>query len=447
VRGPVVAAVDFGASSIRVSVVDLGRRPLEPEVVHRHRHGPVRHTDGSLRWDWARLVVEARRGLAAARARGPLASIGIDTWGLDYGLLDAAGDLVAPPHSYRDERLAAWRSVADRIGPRRIYDIAGIQLMPGNGLFQLALHDRAELDRARHVLTLPELLLHDLCGAVVAERTSAGTTSLVDLATGTWSEELLTAIGADPRWFPDIRTAGERVGTHEGTPLLLVGGHDTASAVLAMGPDPGPRAAFVSAGTLFLVGREWPEPRTDDRCFERNLANEPGVYGGVRLLGNLPGMWLLEECRRTWGVAAVSDLLADLPADTTAARRFDVTHDSLVAPEDMPAAVAALAGLDPTDRTAIVASTLESMADAVADAVRRVALEDPPDHLVVFGGAVAAHPLVDRIGVRCGIPIERGPAEATTLGNALAQGIALGVWADATEARRALGDGTRPPAT
>jgi rhamnulokinase len=439
VVGPIVAAVDFGASSIRVSVVDLDRRPLEPEVVHRYRHGPVRHPDGSLRWDWSTLVSEARRGLESARAHGPLASIGVDTWGLDYGLLDAAGDLVAPPHSYRDERLADWWTVAERLGPRHIYDIAGIQLMAGNGLFQLALHDRAELDRARHVLTLPELLLHELCGVVLAERTSAGTTSLVDLSTGTWSDELIAAIGADRSWFPDIRRAGERVGTHEGAPIHLVGGHDTASAVLAMGADPGPRAAFVSAGTLFLVGREWPEPRTDDACFERNLANEPGVYGGVRLLGNLPGMWLLEECRRAWRIGSVADLLADLGTGTATARRFDVTDESLVAPPDMPAAIAALAGIDPADRTAVVASTVESMADAVADAVERLDLGEPPDRLVVFGGAVAADGIVDRIGARCGLPIERGPAEATTLGNALAQGIALGVWRDATEARRALG--------
>lgn len=439
--GPLVAAVDFGASSIRVSVVDLGRRPLEPNVVHRYRHRPVRHADGSLRWDWDTLVAEARHGLALAAAVGPLASIGIDTWGLDYGLIDDAGRLVAPPHSYRDERLARWWTVAERIGPRHLYDVSGIQLMAGNSMFQLAAHDRRELDRTRHVLMLPELLLHALTGVVTAERTSAGTTALVDLATGTWSEELIRAIDADPAWFPTIRGAGEQVARFEGTAVHLVGGHDTASAVLAMGPDGGDGAAFLSAGTLFLVGREQAGPTTDDDAFARNLANEPGVFGGVRLLGNLPGMWLLEECRRMWDEPSVADLLAALPADTDAAPRIDVHDPTLVAPADMPTAVRALAGLGPdAPRTAVVACIVESMAAAVAEAVRRVDTDGTIDRIVAFGGASRAEPLMRRIGTHAGLPVRLGPTESTTLGNALAQGIALGVFADPAHARAALSE-------
>lgn len=437
--GPLVAAVDFGASSIRVSVVDLGRRPLEPVVVHRHHHGPIRHVDGSLRWDWDTLVAEARRGLELAAAAGPLASIGIDTWGLDYGLVDDAGRLVAPPHSYRDERLARWWTVAERIGPRRLYDVSGIQLMAGNSLFQLAAHDRRELDRTRHVLMLPELLLHALTGVTVAERTSSGTTALVDLATGTWSEELIRAIDADPDWFPEIRSAGEAVARFAGTPVHLVGGHDTASAVLAMGPDGGDGAAFLSAGTLFLVGREQPRATTDDDAFARNLANEPGVFGGVRLLGNLPGMWLLEECRRAWDERSVADLLEALPPDTDAAPRIDVSDPTLVAPDDMPAAVRTLAGLAPdTPRGTVVACVVESMAAAVANGVRRVDRDGTIDRIVAFGGASRAEPLMRRIATHAGLPVRIGPTEATTLGNAMAQGIALGVFADPAAARAAL---------
>ena len=441
--GPLVAAVDFGASSIRVAVVDLGHRPLEPVIVHRHQHAPVRHTDGSLRWDWGTLVTEARRGLALAAEFGPLASIGIDTWGLDYGLIDDAGRLVAPPHSYRDPRLERWHAVADRIGRRRIYDITGIQLMAGNSLFQLAAHDRRELARTRHVLMLPELLLHDLCGVVLAERTSAGTTSLVDLRTGTWSEELIAEIDADPAWFPDIRSAGELVGTHDGVPVHLVGGHDTASAVLAMGPEPSPDSVFLSAGTLFLVGREEHHATTDDASFARNLANEPGVYGGVRRLGNLPGMWLLEECRRIWDVPSVADLLDDLAADGSSrpgdAVVIDINDPSLVAPADMPAAVRRLADLPETvDRRTIINCIVESLAVAVAGAVDRIDDSGGDAPLLVFGGASRATHLLDRIAARCGRSVQIGPTEATTLGNALSQGMALGVFADIAQARRSL---------
>lgn len=438
--GPLVAAVDFGASSIRVSVIDLGRRPLEPVVVHRHRHGPIAHPDGSLRWDWDTLVAEARRGLALAREHGPLASIGIDTWGLDYGLLDDAGRLVAPPHSYRDVRLTRWGSVADRIGRRRLYDITGIQLMAGNTIFQLAAHDRRELSRTRHVLMLPELLLHELCGVVLAERTSAGTTSLVDLRTGNWSDELVEAIDADRRWFPDIHTAGEAVRTFDGTPVHLVGGHDTASAVLAMGTVPRPGSVFLSAGTLFLVGRERPTASTDDACFERNLSNEPGVYGGVRLLGNLPGMWLLEECRRQWGAASVAELLA-LPVDEADPRVVNVDDPSLVAPDDMPAAIRRLARLpEDSSRASVVDCIVESLATAVAASIDRLRSIDDVDELVVFGGGSQALRLMERIGARAGLPLRSGPIEATTLGNALAQGLAIGMFTDVPEARGALGD-------
>lgn len=437
--GPFVGAVDFGASSIRVSVVDLSRRPLEPVVVHRHQHRPVRHLDGSLRWDWETLVVEARRGLAAAMEAAPLSSIGVDTWGLDYGLLDRSGRLVAPPHSYRDERLSNWESTADRIGRRTIYDITGIQLMAGNSIFQLAAHDRTEFERTAHVLMLPELLLHDLCGVVVSERTSAGTTSLVDVRTGLWSDELLDAIDVDRAWFSDIASAGEMVGRFEGVPVHLVGGHDTASAVLAMGSNPSHRAAFLSAGTLFLVGREVEIPCTDDRCFDRNLSNEPGTYGGTRLLGNLPGMWLLEECRRIWGNSSMSEVLSLMNTDEEQSVVIDVDDVSLVAPDDMPEAVRRLAGLDmDCSNGMVVRCIVESMAEAVAASVERVALDDRLDALVVFGGASQATSMLDRIATRVNVPVQLGPIEATTLGNALSQGISIGVFTDVADARSAL---------
>lgn len=436
---PLVAAVDFGASSIRVSVVDLGKRPLTPVVVHRHAHRPIRHSDGSLRWDWSTLVAETERGLSAAQDFGTLASIGIDTWGLDYGLIDGSGRLIAPPHSYRDERTGNWRVVADRIGPRHLYDITGTQLMPGNTIFQLAAHDREETDRARHLLMLPELLLNDLCGVILAEKTSAGTTALVDLATGTWSEELIDAIGADPSWFSELRGAGELVSAYRGVPVHLVGGHDTASAVLAMGPKVEPDTVFLSAGTLFLVGRDNEGIRTDDHSFASNISHEPSVFGGTRRLANLPGMWLLEECRRAWSAESVASLLNFDERECESAPIFDVDHESLVAPDDMPTAVSILAGLGSNaQRTAVSASIVESMAVAVATTVNRLDDQDSARSITAFGGGSQASMLMHRISNRAQLPLSLGPIEATTLGNALAQGIALGWFTDVGDARRAL---------
>lgn len=437
--GTLVAAVDFGATSIRVSVVDLDAVPLEPVVVHRYAHHPIRTSDGSLRWDWTRLVAEARRGLALASQFGPLASIGVDTWGLDYGLLDKSGDLVAPPHSYRDQRLKDWQVTAERIGQRRLYDITGTQLMAGNTIFQLAVHNRDELVRTRHVLMLPELLLHDLCGVVLAERTSAGTTALVDHRSGQWSDELIEEIGADRSWFSDLHIAGESVAIVDGVPIHLVGGHDTASAVLAMGPNPQSDDVFLSAGTLFLVGRDQQSVRTDDESFTRNISHEPGVFGGARRLANLPGMWLLEECRRIWNADSVAAIMDTSVRQCETAQIIDVTDLTLVAPENMPDAVCSLAGLPTSaDRSDIVACIVESMAAAVAGTVARIDDDRTARSITVFGGGSQAQLLLDRIAARSDRSIQRGPVEATTLGNALAQGIAIGRFADVDEARRSL---------
>ncbi|HKE76375.1 MAG TPA: FGGY family carbohydrate kinase, partial [Acidimicrobiales bacterium] len=190
-RAPAVAAVDFGASSIRVGRVELEPDGPRLSVVHRHAHAPAADATGVLRWDWARLLAETEKGLAAAQETGPLASIGVDTWGVDYGLLDAHGDLVAPPVSYRDDRTAGYTAVVDRLGgAAALYDVAGLQLQPYNTIFQVAAHDPAERDRARHLLMLPELVVHYLTGARVGERSSAGTSGLVDIRAGAWSADL-----------------------------------------------------------------------------------------------------------------------------------------------------------------------------------------------------------------------------------------------------------------
>ena len=220
-----------------------------------------------------RLVAEMERGLEAARSRGPLASIGIDTWAVDYGLLDADGELVEAPVSYRDGRTAGYREVVDRIGERRLYEIAGLQLLPINTIFQLAAHDRAALDRARHVVMLPELLAYHLTGEITAELTSAGSTGLLDLATGDWSDELVADVGLRRQLLPEICPPGTPVGDWHGVPVHLVGGHDTASAVLGGGAE---GAAFVSAGTWLLVGRLLDRPDTSEDSPTRSLHERAG---------------------------------------------------------------------------------------------------------------------------------------------------------------------------
>jgi rhamnulokinase len=440
-RAPVVAAVDFGASSIRVCRVELGPDAPLLSVVHRYAHAPAADSVGVLRWDWARLLAETEKGLAAAQEAGLLASIGVDTWGVDYGLLDAHGELVAPPVSYRDDRTAGYAGVVDRLGgAAALYDVAGLQLQPYNTIFQVAAHDPAERDRARHLLMLPELVVHHLTGARVGEPTSAGTSGLVDIRAGVWSPNLAAGVGLDPAVLPDILPAGTRVGTWQGVPVHLVGGHDTASAVAAMGAGAGPRPAFVSTGTWLLVGREQPEPDLSDAARAANLTNEIGVVGGVRLLKNLAGGWLLEGCRPAWGDPPIGALIdeAAAVADVPAAR-LDPSDARFLHPDDMLGEVTGALGLPRVTPPAVVTRVVvESLAAGTAGVLAELPGPGPSD-IHVFGGAQSA--LYRRLlAERSGLPVHAGPAEATALGNALVQGIALGVYRDLADARRRLGE-------
>ncbi len=430
-----VAAVDFGATSIRVCRVGLGDHPPLLEVVHRHPHAPVRDPAGRLRWDWSRLVAEMEKGLVEAIAPGDVASIGVDTWGVDYGLLDEDGHLVADPVSYRDERTDGYRRVLDELGEDNLFERTGVQPLGFNTIFQLAAHDPAELNRAQHLLLLPELLVHHLTGTATAERTSAGTTGLVDIRSGRWDLELADAVTADRSLFAAIADPGTAVGSWHDVPVHLVGGHDTASAVAAMGSAGGPTTAFVSAGTWFLVGREQAAPDLSPEARAAGLSNEIGVAGDIRLLKNLSGAWLVDGCRAAWGEVALGDLLAQaalLPTGPT----VDVADPRFLHPDDLHAEVLAAAGLPPS---AAPAEVLRCLVDSLAEGITST-LDDLGGitEVRMFGGAARWAPLRDRLAERSGCAVHQGPAEATAIGNALVQGIGLGLHDDLADARRHL---------
>ena len=428
----VVAAVDFGAASIRVCRIDLDVANPELEVVHRFAHHPVADAGGTLRWEWDRLVTEMERGLDMARARGPLASIGIDAWAVDYGLLDGSGKLVEAPVSYRDRRTAGYRDVVERVGERRLFEIAGLQLMPINTIFQVAAHDRAALGRARHLMMLPELLAYHLTGEVTAELTSAGATGLFDLSSGDWSMELADAVGLPPTLLPEIRSPGTLVGTWRDVPVHLVGGHDTASAVLGGAID---GSAFVSAGTWLLVGRMLARPDTSEATRLARFSNEQGAAGGIRLLRNVAGWWLVEECRRSWGNPDLGELL-DEAAQVGPVPTADATDPRFLAPADMAAELVAAAGLGPdASRAEVIRCAVESMAQSTAAVVATLGVPS----VQVFGGGARSELLLGLLADYVDGAVTVGPVEATALGNAMSQALALGVFGSVAEARRALG--------
>jgi rhamnulokinase len=426
----VVAAVDCGATSVRVCRVDLDAPTLTAEVVLRVPHAPVRDPAGHLRWDWDLIIDAVIRGIERCLQFGPVASIGVDTWAVDYGLLDESGQLVGAPYSYRDHRTDDYREIVDAFGADEMYRLNGLQLQPFNTIFQLARHDPAELERATRLLWLPELIVHALTGVAVTERTSAGSSGLVDLATGDWSSDLLALSGVEAGLLGDIVPAGRFVGSWRGIPVALVGGHDTASAVAGMGVRSRGGSAFVASGTWMLAGVERAAADTSAWARTRNFTNEAGALDGFRFLRNVTGFWLLEQCRPHWADIAIDELVAAaeaVPADDMPV--VDVDADVLRAPADMLGAYTDLAGLPRDVAPAIVTrSIIESIAQRTTEVLDQVRSVATFDDVILFGGAARMAVLARRIAELSGCVVRVGPAEAATLGNAIVQGVAGGVF-------------------
>lgn len=441
-----VLAVDLGAASVRVAAVDLAADAPEVEIVHRWRHSPVTAGDGSLRWDWSRLVAEVEFGLGKGLQAGPVASIGIDGWGVDYGLIDHQGGLVEWPFSYRDTRTESWGQIADAIGRDRLYEVTGIQLMPFNTIFQLAVHDPQKLEQAQNVLLLPDLLVHQLTGTVVAERSNASTTALLDAQTGDWSTALLDEIGVDPGLLPTVVGAGKRTGGWNGIPIHLVGSHDTASAFLGM---PGAEAdtVFVSTGTWVIVGIERDTPDTSPAARLANFSNEAGALGGFRFLKNVVGFWILEQCRSAWGDPPIEDLLTEASTVDMAVPTFDAGDHRFVNPVDMEKEVRDASALgERTPREVVVRTIVESIVAGVGRVIEEIGTitDTPPSRIALVGGGARVPFLHQLLAEKTGLRVVVGSPEATALGNAIVQGLSVGHFADLTEARSWLESSAMP---
>jgi rhamnulokinase len=456
-----VAAVDLGATSGRVMIGRIGEGRLELELVSRFPNGPVEREDG-LHWDFSALYEHVVDGLAEAVRREPaIESIGIDSWAVDYGLL-ADGVLLAEPFHYRDSRTARGvAEVHDLVPFSELYARNGLQFLPFNTLYQYRIDGRiADADSA---LLIPDLIAFLLTGVRVAERTNASTTGLLGVEDGEWDTDLASRIGIPPRILPPLIDPGavigslrpelaERIGT--GLPVIAVGSHDTASAVVAV-PMTSPSAAYISCGTWGLVGMELAEPVLTVAAREENFTHELGVDGRYRFLHNVTGLWLLSESVRAWEAADgtridLPELLAEASAVSEDVPLFDANDPSLGAPGDMPARIAALIRASgmvaPTSRPAFARSIVESIAAAFAETVRTASAlagrEVDVIHLV--GGGSLNALLCQATADRSGLPVLAGPVEATALGNVLVQARALGAAAADLEGLRALVAATHP---
>jgi rhamnulokinase len=453
-----VAAVDLGASSGRVMVGTVGPGCLELEEVHRFPNGPVT-AGGTLYWDILFIYQQMLAGLRAAAAHGPVDAIGIDSWAVDYGLLDSLRTLVCNPVCYRDERTEGVRErIAQTIPERELYLVTGLQQLPFNTLYQL-LSSPELLDCAETMLLIPDLLTYWLTGTVGAERTNASTTQLYDVCARQWADDVCERAGIPRRILPPLHDPGTTTGTllpdvagdiglPASTPVIAVGSHDTASAVVGVPFIDRDRAAYVCSGTWSLVGVELDEPVLTERARAADFTNEGGVDGTIRFLRNVSGLWVLSECIRTWASqgreAALTDLIARADAEQPLRSVVDLEAPEFVPPGDMETRIAAACRATGQPVPGSPAETVRCILDSLALAYRRnirraTVLSGRPVEVVHLVGGGAHNDLLCRLTAEaCGMHVLAGPVEAAALGNVLVQARSLGADLPDLAAMRAL---------
>jgi rhamnulokinase len=462
-----VAAVDLGATSGRVMLGHLGPDELSVEAVHRFPNDPVRTPDG-LHWNILELYRNLLIGLRRAVNDQPdLAGVGIDSWAVDYGLVD--GDrLINNPFHYRDERTARGVDLVHKIADHAtLYASNGLQFQPFNSVYQLAVdHEAGVIDDNTRMLMLPDLLGFWLTGEQVSERTNASTTGLLEITNGSWNATLIDKLGLPRTLFPSLVDSGSQIGSLRdevaaeisapaALDVIAVGSHDTASAVVGV-PMTEPGAAYVSSGTWSLVGVELDRPVLTEESRDANFTNEGGVDGKIRYLRNVMGMWLLSESMRIWErqghSSELTTLLAEAADISTSVPIFDANHPSLLPPGDMPKRIAALCveagAAAPDSPPAFARSILESLAEAYATAVddaQRLSGREINTVHIVGGGSQNAL-LCQLTANRTGRRVLAGPVEATAVGNVLVQGRTLGLVQGELSELRSLVAKTFPPA-
>lgn len=445
-------AIDLGAGSGRVIAgLNEGGR-LRLEVVNRFPN-PAIEVDGGLQWGLDDLWREIRDGLkqAAERyGRDRIESIGVDTWGVDYVLLDDKHERLAPATHYRDPRTEnAMEEVFAKVPKEEVFRRTGIQFLALNTLYQLHAEqrDRPELlARASRFLLMPDYLNLLLSGEAVGERTNASTTQLLSPA-GDWDPFLFESIGVDPSIAPPLVDPGtvlgtllpavaEETGLDPATKVIAVGSHDTASAVAAVPAEPDSRFAYLSSGSWSLLGAELDGPVVDDEVLAANFTNEGGVFGTVRFLKNINGLYLIQECRRIWAEAGREYSFAEMAEMSAAAKPFtafiDPDHADFGGRGDMPELVRGFCERsgqavpqDPGTVLRVISDSLALKYRFVFETLARLVGREF-DLLHVIGGGGQNEALDQAIADSLGVPVVVGPYEATAYGNVLLQMIASG---------------------
>ncbi len=456
------AAVDLGAESGRVVLGSISDGRIGLTELHRFPNGAVRTID-ELHWDVLRLWSEMKQGVAAAaKQAGELHGIGIDTWGVDFGLLGAGDVLLGNPFHYRDARTNGILEKAWSIVPReQIFEQTGIQFMQFNSIFQLLamkLGGSVLLDNAGTFLMMPDLFNYWFTGRKCCEFSNATTTQAYDPRKGAWALPLIEKFGLPARIFPEIVPSGTRLGPLRedireelgigAIPVIAPATHDPGSAVAAVPGDRRRTWAFLSSGTWSLMGMEVPAPIISPESFRYNFTNEGGVNGTYRFLKNIMGLWLVQECRRTWQRSGRDYSYPELTRMAAEARPFvaivDPDDPSFLAPGDMPSRIADYCRRTgqtvPQEPGQVVRVCLESLAMTYRQTLARITActgrKAEVIH-IVGGGSQNTH-LCQWAADATGCTVVAGPVEATAAGNIAVQAVATGVLGDIWEARELI---------
>ncbi|UCC64112.1 MAG: rhamnulokinase [Anaerolineae bacterium] len=453
-------AFDLGAESGRAILGQFDGERIQLSEVHRFPNAPVYLLDG-MHWDVLRLWTEIKQSMAliAREHGGDLAGVGLDTWGVDFGLLDRDGALVSNPYHYRDSRTDGMIEEAfRRVRRKEIFEQTGIQFMPINSLYQLLsmiVSRSPALDIAETFLTMPDLFNYWLTGRKVCEFSNATTTQCYDPRKGDWAIPLLEKMSIPIHIFPEIVPPGtvlgellpsvaEEVGT-SGLPVIAPACHDTGCAVAAV-PAEGPDFVYISSGTWSLMGAELPEPVINERSLTFSFTNEGGVGGTFRFLKNIAGLWLVQECRRMWarqGEEFSYDDLTQMAAQADPLQSVvDPDYGEFLRPGDMPARIRAFCEWTgqpaPQSKGAVIRCVLESLALKYRWVLERLeeilARHLEPIHIV--GGGAQNRLLNQFAADATGRQVITGPVEATAAGNVITQAMALGQIGSLEEGRR-----------
>lgn len=464
-----MVAVDLGAQSGRIGLGRFSGRVLTVSELHRFEIAPVRVHD-RLYWDALRLhhgILEGLRAAAQQVGCNAIASVAIDGWGVDFGLLDRSGRLVQNPVSYRDQRTAAaMHQVHQRVSPRELYERTGTQMMPINTIYQLwamaAARDPA-LEAADALLLMPDLFRYWLSGVRGCELTGVTTTQCYDPRVGEWAWDLLSRLDVPTHLFGEVVLSGTVLGSLRsevaeetglaGASVIAPAAHDTASAVAAVSfRNPG--AAYISSGTWSLVGIEVDAPVINEHTFTADLTNEAGARGTFLLMRNVMGLWLLEECRRAWALEGQVWGFPELISLAEAARPHtafvDPNDPVFLGPGNMPARICEwcrrTGQVVPEKPSAVVRCILESLALKYRQIIELLPMTSgvSPREIHVVGGGARNRLLCQWTADASGLPVWAGPAEASEVGNLVVQLIALGELGSLEDARAVVRESFPP---